>query len=112
MSILSSFVVGGLVCVVAQICFKIKPNPIIILTVALCLGGLLTAFGLMGKLIEIGGGGVGVMILSCGEALVGTFIGVLAGDASGIIILTALILFASLVLGLGGGMIEHKMHKQ
>lgn len=112
MEFLWAFLIGGLICLVAQVVYKLKPKPIPILTVALCLGGLLSALGVMGALSSVGGAGVGVMILSCGDAIVGTFIGLMAGDASGFIILAALILVACLVMGLGGGAIGYVIDKR
>ena len=112
MDLVLAFIFGGLICVLFQVFFRLKPNPILILIIALCLGGILGAFGILAKLTAIGGAGVGVMIICCGEAIVGTFLGLMAGDPSGFIILAILILFSCLVLGLGAGAIEHAMRKR
>jgi len=112
MSYVLAFLVGGCICLIAQLFFKMKPNPIVILAVSISLGGLLALLGIMGKLAGIGGAGLGVMILSCGEAIFGSFLGLLAGDSSGFIMLAGLILFACIVLGLGGGVLQHKMDKK
>lgn len=112
MDILLAFVFGGLLCVAAQILLRIKPNPTVVMTIAICLGGLLGALGVMATLTASGGSGVGVMILSCGEALVGTFIGALHGEPFGLISLTLLLIFSCIVLGLLGGIVQHVRDKK
>lgn len=104
MEYISAFVVGGLICVVAQILMDTtKLTPARILVIFVTLGAVLGGFGLYDKLIEIGGAGATVPLPSFGnsladaairavkeQGLIGAFTGGIKGAAGGI---TAAIFF-------------------
>lgn len=108
MDYISAFIVGGLICVVAQLLIdftKLTPGRILVLFVTI--GAILGAFGLYDKLIEIGGAGATVPLPSFGNSLaksamkeideigfLGAFTGGIKGAAGGI---TAAIFFGYLM---------------
>ncbi len=70
MQYLYSFIVGGLLCVIAQILIdKTKLTPARILTGYVCAGVLLTALGLYGPLVDFAGSGAAVPLTGFGYAL-------------------------------------------
>ncbi|MDD7794555.1 stage V sporulation protein AE [Clostridium sp. 'White wine YQ'] len=95
---LSSFIVGGTICVVAQILMdKTKLTPGRILVVFVTLGAILGAFNIYDKLLEIGKAGASVPLPGFGNALakaaikevnekglIGAFTGGIKGTAGGI----------------------------
>ena len=107
MEYVNAFIVGGIICVIAQILIDTtKLTPGRILVVFVTLGAILGAFGLYDKLIEIGGAGATIPLPSFGNALAkaamkevdeigfwGAFIGGIKGGAAGI---TASIFFGYL----------------
>ncbi len=67
---LNAFWVGGLICVVAQILIdRTKLTPARILTLYVCAGVVLSAFGLYAPLKEFAGGGASVPLTGFGHAL-------------------------------------------
>lgn len=104
MDYLKAFVVGGLICVIAQILIdKTKLTPGRILVSFVTLGVIFGAFGWYDKLIEFGGAGATVPLPSFGnglakaaikevneKGLLGAFTGGIKGGAAGI---TAAIFF-------------------
>lgn len=107
MDYIRAFIVGGLICVIAQILIdKTKITAGRILVVFVTLGVVLGAFGWYDKLIEIGGAGATVPLPSFGNSLakavikevneigiLGAFTGGIKGAAGGI---TASIFFGYL----------------
>ena len=108
MDYVSAFIVGGLICVVAQILMdNTKLTPARILVMFVVLGAILGAFGLYDKLIDIGGAGASVPLPSFGnslakaaikgvkeDGLLGAFTGGIEGAAGGI---TAAVFFGYLM---------------
>lgn len=108
MSYISAFIVGGLICVVAQILMdKTKLTPGEILVIFVTAGCILGAFGLYDELIKIGGAGATVPLPGFGntlakaaikevseKGLLGAFVGGIKGTAAGI---TAAIFFGYLM---------------
>ena len=108
MDYISAFIVGGLICVIAQILMDTtKLTPARILVIFVTLGAILGGFGIYDKLIEIGGAGATVPLPSFGnglakaaikavkeEGLLGAFTGGIKGAAGGI---TAAIFFGYLM---------------
>lgn len=108
MSYVSAFIVGGIICVIAQILMdKTKLTPGEILVIFVTSGCILGAFGLYDKIIEIGGAGATVPLPGFGntlakaaikevgeKGLLGAFIGGIKGTAGGI---TAAIFFGYLM---------------
>lgn len=108
MDYINAFIVGGLICVVAQLLIdftKLTPGRILVLFVTV--GVILGAFGWYDKLIEIGGAGATVPLPSFGNSLakaaikevkeigfLGAFTGGIKGAAGGI---TAAIFFGYLM---------------
>ncbi|MEN8078189.1 stage V sporulation protein AE [Clostridioides difficile] len=104
MDYISAFVVGGLICVIAQILMDTtKLTPARILVIFVTLGAVLGGFGIYDKLIVIGGAGASVPLPSFGnsladaaikavkeQGLIGAFTGGIKGAAGGI---TAAIFF-------------------
>ena len=108
MDYISAFIVGGLICVIAQILMDTtKLTPARILVMFVTLGAILGGFGLYDKLVEIGGAGATIPLTSFGNSLakaaikgvkenglIGAFIGGIEGGAGGI---TASIFFGYLM---------------
>lgn len=108
MDYVSAFIVGGLICVIAQILMdRTKLTPARILVIFVTLGAILGGFGIYDKLIEIGGAGATITLPSFGnsladaaikgvkeDGLLGAFIGGIKGAAGGI---TAAIFFGYLM---------------
>ena len=108
MDYVSAFIVGGLICVIAQILMdRTKLTPARILVIFVTLGAILGGFGIYDKLIEIGGAGATIPLPSFGnsqadaaikgvkeDGLLGAFIGGIKGAAGGI---TAAIFFGYLM---------------
>lgn len=108
MEYVSAFIVGGLICVVAQILMdKTTLTPGRILVIFVTLGTILGAFGIYDKLVEIGGAGATIPLPNFGNALakavleevdksglLGAFTGGIKGAAGGI---TAAIFFGYLM---------------
>lgn len=104
MEYISAFIVGGIICVIAQILMDTtKLTPARILVIFVTLGAVLGGFGIYDKLIEIGGAGAMIPLPSFGnaladaaikavkeEGLLGAFTGGIKGAAGGI---TAAIFF-------------------
>ena len=97
MDYIKAFIVGGLICVVAQILIdftKLTAGRILVIFVTL--GAILGAFGLYDKLVDIGGAGATVPLPSFGNTLakaaikevketglLGAFTGRIKGAAAG-----------------------------
>lgn len=104
MDYINAFIVGGVICVIAQILMDTtKLTPARILVIFVTLGAVLGGFGIYDKLIVIGGAGASVPLPSFGNALagaaikgvkeqglIGAFTGGIKGAAGGI---TAAIFF-------------------
>ena len=70
MDYVSAFIVGGLICVIAQILMdRTKLTPARILVIFVTLGAILGGFGIYDKLIEIGGAGATIPLPSFGNSL-------------------------------------------
>lgn len=108
MQYVSAFIVGGLICVIAQILMDTtKLTPARILVMFVTIGAILGAFGLYDKLVEIGGAGATIPLPGFGNSLakgaikavdenglIGAFTGGITGTAAGI---TAAIFFGYLM---------------
>lgn len=108
MDYIRAFIVGGLICVVAQILIDLtKLTAGRILVIFVTLGALLGAFGIYDKIVEIGGAGATVPLPSFGNSLakaaikevkevglLGAFTGGIKGAAAGI---TASVFFGYLM---------------
>ncbi|MEG1003116.1 stage V sporulation protein AE [Clostridium sp.] len=108
MEYLKAFVVGGLICVIAQILMdKTKLTPGRILVLFVTLGAVLGAFGVYDKLIDFAGAGATIPLPGFGNTLaksaikevqeiglLGAFTGGIKGAAGGI---TAAIFFGYLM---------------
>jgi stage V sporulation protein AE len=67
---LRAFLVGGLICVVAQLFLDLSgTNPAYVMVAFVCLGAALSGFGLYGPLVELGGAGATVPLPGFGHAL-------------------------------------------
>lgn len=65
-----AFLVGGMLCLIAQLAMDLfKLLPIHLTIIYVCLGALFEAFGLYDELISIGGAGAMVPISSFGHSL-------------------------------------------
>ena len=98
MEYVSAFIVGGLICVVAQVLMDTtKLTPARILVIFVTLGAILGGFGIYDKLVQIGGAGATIPLPSFGNGLakaaikvvkenglIGAFIGGIEGAAGGI----------------------------
>lgn len=104
MMYIKAFVVGGIICVIAQLLMdKTKLMPARIVVLYVCLGAIFTLFGFYDKMVDFAGAGVTVPITGFGYALArgvmeevqlrgftGIFTGGLKATAGGV---TAAILF-------------------
>ncbi|MGB9678555.1 MAG: stage V sporulation protein AE [Thermoanaerobacteraceae bacterium] len=98
MDYLKAFIVGGLICAVAQILIdKTKLTPARILVLYVTLGSILGGLGIYKSLIELGGAGATIPLLGFGNTLaqgvikavnkdgfIGIFTGGLSAGAGGI----------------------------
>ncbi|AIS52413.1 stage V sporulation protein AEB [Thermoanaerobacter kivui] len=98
MDYLKAFLVGGLICAIAQILIdKTKLTPARILVTYVTLGAILGGLGVYKKLIDIGGAGATIPLLGFGnslsqgvikavekDGLIGVFTGGLTATAGGI----------------------------
>ena len=67
---LRAFLVGGLICVVAQLLLDLTGmNPAYVMVAFVCLGAVFSGLGLYGPLIEFGGAGATVPLPGFGHAL-------------------------------------------
>lgn len=101
---IGAFIVGGILCVIAQILMdNTKLTPAKILVAYVTIGAILQAFGIYEKIVEIGGAGATVPLTGFGYSLakgvikavkekgfLGIFMGGVTGTAAGI---TAAIFF-------------------
>ncbi|MGG7077987.1 stage V sporulation protein AE [Clostridium sardiniense] len=108
MDYVKAFIVGGLICVIAQILMdKTKLTPARILVLFVTLGAILGAFGIYDKLVEFAGAGATIPLPGFGNSLavsvikevkevglIGIFTGGVKGAAAGI---TASIFFGYLM---------------
>ncbi|NFO57070.1 stage V sporulation protein AE [Clostridium botulinum] len=108
MDYLSAFIVGGIICIIAQILMdttNLTPGRILVLFVTV--GAILGAFGIYDKIVAIGGAGATVPLPGFGNSLakaaikevkesglLGAFTGGIKGTAGGI---TAAIFFGYLM---------------
>ena len=70
MDYVSAFIVGGLICVIAQILMdRTKLTPARILVIFVTLGAILGGFGIYDKLIDFAGAGASVPLLGFGNTL-------------------------------------------
>lgn len=106
-----SFVVGGLLCVIAQILIdKTKLTPARILVGYVVIGAVLSAVGLYEKLVKFAGAGATVPLMGFGHSLIqgvqkavdekgifGIFAGGLTGTAAGITAVMVFSLVAALI---------------
>lgn len=98
MDYVKAFVVGGVICVIAQILMdKTKLTPARILVLFVTLGAVFGAFGIYDKLVEFAGSGATIPLPGFGntlavsvieevnkEGLIGIFTGGIKGAAAGI----------------------------
>ena len=108
MDYVKAFVVGGIICVIAQILMdKTKLTPARILVLFVTLGAIFGAFGIYDKLVDFAGAGATIPLPSFGnslakaaiegvekDGLLGAFTGGITGAAGGI---TAAIFFGYLM---------------
>jgi stage V sporulation protein AE len=67
---LRAFLVGGLICVVAQLMLDLtKINPAYVMVTFVCLGAVISGFGLYAPLVAWGGAGATVPLTGFGHAL-------------------------------------------
>jgi len=67
---LQAFLVGGLICVAAQLFLDLtRVNPAYVMVLFVCLGAVLSGLGLYGPLVEAGGAGATVPLPGFGHSL-------------------------------------------
>lgn len=70
MTYVRSFLVGGAICVVAQLVLDLtKINPAHVMVLFVCLGAVISGLGLYAPLVQIGGTGATVPLTGFGHAL-------------------------------------------
>ncbi len=71
MTLVSAFLVGGLLCALAQLILDTtKANPAILMVSAVSLGAVLSGLGLYAPLVKLGGAGATIPLTGFGHALV------------------------------------------
>lgn len=109
MEFIGAFVMGGLLCALAQvIVMRFKVAPPHLLTAFLIAGGVLAAAGIAGPLAAWGSTGFTAMIVGCGQAVYSTFTVLLAGNPVPFLIVMSVYLFL-VVAGSIAGFIRHKL---
>ena len=108
MDYISAFIIGGIICIIAQVLMDTtRLTPARILVMFVVIGAILGAFGIYDKLVEIGGAGASVPIINFGNVLskaaidgvkerglLGAFTGGIEGAEAGV---TAAIFFGYLM---------------
>jgi hypothetical protein len=104
MIFLQAFLSGGAICVLMHLLYaKTKLSIVQTLTIGFCMGGILTATGLMDKIVAWADGGMILMIIDSGEAVYWWMTAILTnGDFSGCIRYTVLILGSFVICAFGG----------
>ncbi len=111
LSYLSAFLVGGLICVIAQILIdKTKLTPARILVIYVCAGVVLTALGIYEPLVKFAGGGATTPLTGFGytiakgvreavdeKGLLGALTGGLSATSAGICAAIVFAFIASLI---------------
>ncbi|MGE5485218.1 MAG: stage V sporulation protein AE [Ignavibacteriales bacterium] len=105
MNLLLAFVVGGAICMIAQLVVDLtKCNPAMVMVSSVSLGAVLSGLGLYGALVDLAGAGATVPLTGFGHALVQGmiedssrlgFLGLLTGGLRA----TSLGLSAAIILG-------------
>lgn len=111
MMYLRAFLLGGTVCLVTQLLFRLTKRSIpVVLTSAFCAGIVISALGWMDPLTSFGQSGMFLLLYGGGEAAYRGMVSLLAGDPGPILRYIALVLFCFAV-GVGGGVVLHKKRK-
>lgn len=110
MNYLGAFLIGGIICAIAQFLMdKFKLMPIYITCLFVVLGGLLSMFGLYDKLIAIGYHGATIPISSFGHAVASSvaleidkvgFMGIFTGTFNKVSVGITIAVFLATILGI------------
>ncbi|MDR2715661.1 MAG: SpoVA/SpoVAEb family sporulation membrane protein, partial [Coriobacteriaceae bacterium] len=105
-SFLWSFISVAVISAVVQAVFMLRTFKMGTFFLGLIvLGGILTPFGIMKMAVQFGGGGVEMLIIDAGEAMVATFYALLSGHPVPFLSLLGVIVFI-FILGIGAGLIK------
>lgn len=112
MPFLTAFILGGSLCVIAQIALMFtKLDPPKILIIGLFIGALLGVTGLGSVLAAWGGAGYNIMVIGAGEAIYSSMLLLYSGISLPICVVLSI--FASLIiLGVMGGATYVATHKK
>ena len=107
MTYLQAFLLGGALCLLTQLLFRTTKRAIVtVLTLAYCIGILMTAMGWMAPLSDFGQCGMYLLLIGGGEAAYWGMVSLLQGNPSDILRYLALVVFC-FAIGIGGGFLLH-----
>ena len=111
MTLVLSFLMGGLLCTLFQIVHDVtKVKVPTLLLVGLILGGVLVPLGIPGLLAEYGHAGFIVMVVGAGQGVFNAAASVVHGDALGLVLSIGTFFVLALV-GLGAGAVHWLLHR-
>jgi hypothetical protein len=113
MIFLRAFLFGGAICALIHLLYvKMKFSVVQTLTLGFFMGGILTATGLMEKIVAWADGGMILMIIDSGEAVYWWMTAILTnGDFSGCIRYAVLILGSFVISAFGGKLYAKRLIK-
>ena len=112
MTYLQAFLLGGALCLLTQLLFRTTKRAIVtVLTLAYCIGILMTAMGWMAPLSDFGQCGMFLVLIGGGEAAYWGMGSLLQGTPSDILRYLALVVFC-FAIGIGGGFLLHGKRKR
>lgn len=107
MTFIWSFIIGGIVCLVAQVLAECKiPRPLILVGF-IVIGGILTPFGIIDKLAALGPGGINSMALGPGNAGTATTLLLLSTGVPVPLIMVAILIVLLILMGALAGNINY-----
>ena len=107
----NAFLLGGALCLLTQILFRLSKRSVFaILTFTLCVGIVLTALGWMDWFTGFGQAGMFLLLYGAGEAAYLGMAGLFEGQFVPLLRYLGLLLFC-FAIGVGGGVLLHKRNK-
>ena len=98
MNYIGAFIVGGLLCVITQLIADYTKKQVVwVLTAAFCIGVLLSATGIIGKMSVLGSSGVYLMLYGGGDAAYQGMISLINGDIVPLLRYVLLVLYCAII---------------
>ena len=98
MNYIGAFIAGGLLCMITQIIADLTKKQVVwVLTATFCIGVLLSATGIMGKMSALGSAGVYLMLYGGGDAAYQGMFSLINGDVVPLLKYVLLILYCAII---------------